>query len=155
MRQRLLDVGAPLTAAALLGAAVGLVSVNDPTVPGRYPPCPVLTELGLHCPGCGGLRATHALAHGAWGAAWGANALVTAGALLLALALLGWLALALTGLAFTGARRRPDALPRWMSRPPRTLRRTLPPPVLAWGVGALVAAFTVLRNLPAGAFLTP
>ncbi|RMI43534.1 DUF2752 domain-containing protein [Streptomyces triticirhizae] len=137
MRQRLLDAGTPLAAAALLGAAVGCVAVNDPTVPGSYPPCPVLTELGLHCPGCGGLRATHALAHGAFATAWHANALVVAGAALLGLGLLVWLAAALAG----ARRRLPAQLPF--------------PAWLGWAVAALVAAFTVLRNLPPGAFLIP
>lgn len=45
-------------------AAVGVIRVVDPNEPGHYPMCPTLALFGIDCPGCGGLRATHALAHG-------------------------------------------------------------------------------------------
>ena len=35
----------------------------DPNAPGHYPPCPFLAVTGLWCPGCGSLRALHALLH--------------------------------------------------------------------------------------------
>lgn len=48
-------------AVAGVGALVGLV---DPNQPGRYPTCPFLAMTGRYCPGCGALRAVHALVHG-------------------------------------------------------------------------------------------
>lgn len=36
----------------------------DPTEPGLFPPCPFLSVTGIYCPGCGSLRASHALLHG-------------------------------------------------------------------------------------------
>ena len=36
----------------------------DPNQPGHYPTDPFLAITGLYCPGCGTLRALHALARG-------------------------------------------------------------------------------------------
>jgi len=49
-----------------LFAATGLVllRVFDPARSGIFPPCPVHYLTGLYCPGCGSLRAIHALLHG-------------------------------------------------------------------------------------------
>ncbi|SOD58557.1 Protein of unknown function [Streptomyces zhaozhouensis] len=132
-RQRLLDAGAPLAAVALGGAAVGCVVVRDPTRAGSFPPCPLLTGWGVHCPGCGGLRAVHALAHGEWSAAWHANALVVVGGVLVGLGLLAWLAAALAGVSW----------------------RVTPPAWAGWTALAGATAFTLLRNVPPGAFLAP
>lgn len=56
-------------------AATAFVANVDPNQPGHYPLCPTLALLGVDCPGCGGLRATYALAHGDLGAAFDHNAL--------------------------------------------------------------------------------
>lgn len=56
-------------------AATGFIRAVDPNEPGHYPMCPTLALLGIDCPGCGGLRATHALAHGDVAAALDHNAL--------------------------------------------------------------------------------
>jgi len=40
-----------------------------------YPPCPFHHLTGLHCPGCGSLRATHQLLHGHLAAAFALNPL--------------------------------------------------------------------------------
>lgn len=128
----------PLAALASAAACCAVVGAVDPNEPGRYPPCPVLAYTGLACPGCGGLRATHALAHGEVTAALGANALVVAGAAVCAMALLGWSLAAVR---------------------PRTRAPRRSPPGTGLRVGAalfaLVAAFTLLRNLPFGAALGP
>ncbi|SFC84196.1 DUF2752 domain-containing protein [Streptomyces aidingensis] len=131
---------APLTVLGAGLAALGLAGAVDPHRPGALPVCPVLSLTGFHCPGCGGLRAAHALAHGDPAAALSANALaVTAGALL---------AVLLLRTLVSAAR---DRLPP--GRPP------LPAPGRAAVLAAVicVTAFTVLRNLPipAGAVLAP
>lgn len=42
---------------------VGYLAVVDPNESGNYPTCPFLALTGYYCPGCGSLRAIHALAH--------------------------------------------------------------------------------------------
>ncbi|GAB3113722.1 hypothetical protein GCM10027160_18140 [Streptomyces calidiresistens] len=130
--------------AGVLGlAGLLLLAGADPSVPGRYPPCPVHAATGLLCPGCGGLRAGHALTRGDLPAALRANAVVPL------------LALAALLLAPLRALRRRHRLPG--RRDPGTVpRRPAPTPrlLLLIGVGAL-AVFTVLRNLPVGAFPAP
>jgi hypothetical protein len=124
---------APLTALASTGAAFVLVAAVDPHQPGHYPVCPVRSLLGLHCPGCGGLRSAHSLAHGDLAGALGANALAVAGFAVLAAVLLRWLVRALRGRSAGFA----------------------PRPAHAWTAGALAVAFTLVRNVPPGAALAP
>ena len=53
--------------AATAVAATGFVLVAhflDPNQAGNYPTCPWLALTGTFCPGCGTLRATHALSEG-------------------------------------------------------------------------------------------
>lgn len=107
--------------------------MRDPHRAGSWGLCPS-SLLGVWCPGCGGLRAVNDLTHGDLAAAASSNLL---------LVLLAPAALAL--LAVWTVR-------RWQARPLRGAA-TVP----GWSVGALltlVAAFTVLRNLP-GAWLAP
>jgi Protein of unknown function (DUF2752) len=63
-----------LVAACLFGVA-GLVMlwVFDPATSGVFPPCPVRYLTGFYCPGCGSLRALHALLHGDLRRAWAMN----------------------------------------------------------------------------------
>ena len=66
-----------LAAMFLLGAAViVLLRAFDPATSGVFPPCPVRYLTGLYCPGCGSLRAMHALLHGELGRAWAMNPLM-------------------------------------------------------------------------------
>ena len=66
-----------LTATFLLGVAgIILLRVFDPATSGVFPPCPVRYLTGLYCPGCGSLRAMHALLHGELGRAWAMNPLM-------------------------------------------------------------------------------
>ena len=58
------------------GAAIVLLRVFDPATSGVFPPCPVRYLTGLYCPGCGSLRAMHALLHGKLGRAWAMNPLM-------------------------------------------------------------------------------
>ncbi len=53
---------AATTAGAVAAAAV--LATVDPNEPGHYPTCPFLAATDLYCPGCGSLRATHALLTG-------------------------------------------------------------------------------------------
>lgn len=72
------------------GLAVILVFVYqvDPGVSALYPPCPVHYLTGLFCPGCGSLRALHALLHGRLMEAFSMNALMVISLPLLGLLLL-------------------------------------------------------------------
>jgi hypothetical protein len=130
-------LNSPLLGPALLGAAglaaVAVLAAVDPEVPGRYPVCPTYALTGLYCPGCGGLRAAHALTQGDLGLALRRNPLVVLAVPVAVWAYLAWV------------RRRALG---------RTARR-LPSVALGWGVGALVMVWVVLRNVPAFAWLAP
>nr|WP_245997771.1 DUF2752 domain-containing protein [Streptomyces armeniacus] len=123
-----------------VGAAVAFVGAVDPNRPGRYPACPLLQLTGIYCPGCGGLRTAHAVAHGDLVAALGANALVVAAFLVFAAVWLRW--------SWAALRRRP-VLSLGALSPVR------PRVVHWWVLGGLVLVFSVVRNLPLGAALAP
>ncbi|MGV9305148.1 MULTISPECIES: DUF2752 domain-containing protein [unclassified Nonomuraea] len=125
---------APLGVALVAGAAFAYVGLVDPNQPGHYPACPFLALTGWYCPGCGGLRAAHALAHLDPVAALGLNPLIVLAVPVLAYFWTRWLV--------AGWRGRP-----W--RPPA------PRPLLIWSLLALILVFWVVRNLPFGAFLAP
>lgn len=128
-------LAAPLGVAAALAAAAACIGAVDPNEPGHYPACPLLRHTGLYCPGCGGLRGVHALAHGDLATALGANALAVVGYAAFAVFWAVWLARAL----------RP--VPAAPARAPR--------PGHWWALGGVVLVFTVLRNLPFGSALIP
>ncbi|MDT0306647.1 DUF2752 domain-containing protein [Streptomyces sp. DSM 44917] len=137
-------LAAPLAAAAVTAAALAFVAAADPGRPGVFPACPVLAWWGLYCPGCGGLRSAHALAHGDPAAALGANALAVAAFAAWAVVLAGWLLRAARGRSPLRAHPAPRA------RAPGSRALRAPAPALLG-----TAAFTILRNLEAGAALTP
>ncbi len=114
-------------------AAFAYVGVVDPNEPGHYPVCPLLRYTGLWCPGCGGLRSVHALVHGDFSAALGANAPAVVGCAVFAVLWAVWVV-------------------RTVQGRPMTVE---PGPVLLWAVGVLLAAFTIVRNLPFGGWLHP
>jgi hypothetical protein len=123
-----------LTGAGLL-AAVALLHVRDPHAPGSYAYCPVNFLTGLHCPGCGGLRALNDLSHGHVADALSSNLLVAGLVLPLAIVLwLGW------------------ARSRWDGR--AYAPRLLAGPVV-WSALVLVLVFGLVRNLPFGSWLAP
>ncbi len=93
----------------------------------RLPLCPLHELTGLWCPFCGSTRASYALLHGQLNTALHDNALFVAALPLLVV--LGW---------------------RWRS----SALRPLPRPVF-WAGLAVVLAFGVIRNLPAGRWLAP
>lgn len=109
------------------------VNLRDPNVPGSWGECPFLHLTGFACPGCGTLRAIHALGHGDPATAMSRNPLLLIAAPLLVLAWVLSVRRAWTG---EPARRR---LPMW-------LYHLIP-------VG--VALFWVMRNLPGFGFLGP
>lgn len=62
--------------AVVAGALAAFVlRVFDPASSGIFPPCPVHYLTGWYCPGCGSLRALHALLHGEFMQAWAMNPL--------------------------------------------------------------------------------
>lgn len=62
-----------------------------------YPRCPLYVLTGIYCPGCGALRAGHALLHGRFLTALDYNALLVLAAPFLAYALAAQAIFALTG----------------------------------------------------------
>ncbi|MFE9254586.1 DUF2752 domain-containing protein [Streptomyces sp. NPDC006879] len=125
---------APLSTLGGVVAAFSYVALVDPNQPGHYPVCPLLQVTGLLCPGCGGLRSAHAFATGDLLAAFGANAFAVAGYFLFATFVALWLMRAVQG---------------------RPAPRLALKPAHWWALGGLAFAFSVLRNLPVGAFLAP
>lgn len=123
----------PLGVLGGVAAAFAYVGAVDPNEAGHYPACPLLAATGVFCPGCGGLRSAHALVHGDLGGALGANALAVVGYALFAVVWAVWLT--------RSARGRPLGLALTRGH--------------LWTLGAVVTAFTVVRNLPLGGFLHP
>jgi hypothetical protein len=122
-----------LATVLVLGLSVAVVAAVDPHTAGRYPTCPFHAVTGLWCPGCGGLRAVHDLAHGHLVTALHENALVV----LLAPALVVWWLIA--------RMRRTDGRPVTLVLSPRG---TLV-------IAALLAVFAIVRNVALGAALAP
>jgi len=126
LRVPLATAGAALTATTY----VGLV---DPNQSGHYPTCPFLAVTGYYCPGCGSLRAVHALTHGDVGAAVGLNVLTVVGIVIVAVLWGLW------------------TLRSWRGQP-RT--RVAPAWTLYLALGAIVV-FWIVRNLTMGEALAP
>lgn len=124
---------APLASGAAVAVATLLLAVRDPHVSGSYGFCPLLELAGLACPLCGGLRATHDLAHLDLAGAWSANALWTVTAPVLVVLWLAWLVAAARG------------------RPVGGLSSTA-----GWVTLGVALTFFVARNLPVlQPYLTP
>ena len=124
---------APLAAAGAALAATTYVGLVDPNQAGHYPTCPFLAVTGYYCPGCGSLRAVHALTHGDVGAAVGLNVLAVVGIVVVAVFWGLW------------------TLRSWRGQP-RT--RVAPAWTLYLAVGTVVV-FWVVRNLTLGEALAP
>lgn len=124
---------APVGTLAGVAAAFAYVGTVDPNEPGHYPVCPLLRFTGVYCPGCGGLRSAHAFVHGDLPAALGSNALAVVGYGIFAVVMAVWLVRAVRGAPM----------------------RLAVSPYLWWGIGAVLALFTLVRNLPFGSALAP
>jgi hypothetical protein len=114
-------------------AAVAVVGAVDPNEPGHYPTCPFLAVTGWFCPGCGSLRAIHALAHGDLREALARNPLTVVTVLALVVWWAAWFVRAVH------------------ARP----RRWLAPAWAIWAMVAVIIFFAVARNLPGAQFLAP
>ncbi|MEU3026342.1 DUF2752 domain-containing protein [Streptomyces incarnatus] len=123
----------PAGALAAVAGAFAYVGTVDPNHPGHYPVCPLYRFTGLYCPGCGGLRSAHAFVHGDLTAALHDNAPAVAGYFLFAVLWAVWVVRA------------------WRGRPARLALGN----AQMWAIGALLLVFTVVRNLPFGAWLHP
>jgi hypothetical protein len=130
-RQRMLT---PVLVIGGLAAVTLALRLRDPHEHGAWGFCPS-AALGIYCPGCGGLRAVNDLTHGDVAAAASSNLAFVVALPFIVVGLLLW------------------ALGRWRGRPYRVPMSVITP--VAYGSLALLAAFTVLRNLPAGSWLAP
>ena len=121
-------------AAAVAATGYALVAhVVDPNQPGNYPTCPWLLLTGTFCPGCGTLRATHALTEGNVLEALARNPLTVGAFLLMALGFVRW-----TRRQWRGEQRM-TAAPAWLLY------------ALFWAI----MAFWILRNVPGWSWLSP
>ena len=120
-----------LMAAVLVSGAV--LFFFDPAKHGFYPICLFHALTGWNCPGCGGTRAAYELLHGHLLRALHDNALFV---------------LALAALLVRSA--------WWMAQRIRNKPATTSVPVgVWWGLLVVTLLFTLLRNLPAFAWLSP
>lgn len=124
---------APLATIAALIAGIAYVRAIDPNIPGHYPGCPTQTYLGIDCPGCGGLRATHELANGDVVAALDQNILVVIAAPFVAVLLVLWIRRAWRGVVSDPSQYSPRR---------STLERVVPLTVVA-----VMLVYAVVRNL--------
>lgn len=111
----------------LTALALVLLRVFDPLTSGVFPPCPLHALTGLYCPGCGSLRAMHALLHGNLRVAFAMNPLAMLALPFLVYGVVSWVLLQVSG------RQLPRAVlsGRWI-----------------WALGALVALYGIARNIP-------
>jgi hypothetical protein len=120
--------------AAAAGVGALALRLRDPHESGAWGICPFHAMTGAWCPGCGSLRAVNDLTHGDLLAAASSNLV-----LVLALPVLAWLWVDWLRHAWAGRRRRSVGL----STP--TVMLVLVP----------ILVFSVVRNLPFGAWLAP
>lgn len=135
--QRLHPATAPLLMGGVGLAGATLLHFVDPNEQGNYPVCPWLLVTGTWCPGCGTMRAVHALTH-----------LDIAGAAQMNVLFLAFL-------PYLGY-----AYGKWLYRsfkpaPPRAAPARMPSPVWLYLLVAAILAYWLVRNLPFGAFLAP
>ncbi len=123
---------AVILAATALGVGATVFFFN-PATHGFYPVCTFHRLTGWNCPGCGMTRALYALLHGNFSTALRDNALF--------IFALGTLAIRAIWFAVKKQRGRANG--------------EFFPTKFLWPLLAVMLVFTVLRNLPAFAFLSP
>ena len=122
-------------AVTAVGAAgfVLVAHLVDPNQAGNYPTCPWLAVTGTFCPGCGTLRATHALSEGHVVEALQRNPLAVAAFVVMILGFARW------------TRR------QWRGE----VRMTAAPAWVLYGMFWVIMAFWVARNIPGWTWLSP
>ncbi len=128
----------PVAVAVAAIARCVTVSAIDPNQAGSYPPCPWLAVTGTFCPGCGTLRAVHALTHGDLGRAVEMNPLTVAAIPVLVVAYMAWL------LRSAGT-----------ARPAPSVTGVILLPWFGWGFVTVCLAFWIARNTSQLAWLAP
>ncbi|GAA4411020.1 DUF2752 domain-containing protein [Fodinibacter luteus] len=116
-----------------VAAGTAYVALVDPSEPGHYPLCPTYAISGIYCPGCGLLRASHELVTLDVAASVAFNPLALPLYLGCAVLFVRWV------------------LARWQGR---TLRWD-PPTWMPWALAVAFVVFTVARNVPGWAWLSP
>lgn len=111
-----------------------ILHFRDPNTAGSYGFCPFEVLTGWDCPGCGGLRAVHALTDLQVGVALSSNVLAVALVVALAVAFIAWI-----------PRRLADPRSSMIAISSRT-------GVVLIAIGFV---FTVVRNTPWGSWLAP
>lgn len=127
-------MAAPTAAISGLALATLALHARDPHEQYSWGFCPS-AALGIYCPGCGGLRAVNDLTNGDVGAALSSNLLLVVLMPVAIVALALWARHRWQGTRFD--------LPWSRIRP------------AAYALLAVLAAFTVLRNLAVGSWLAP
>jgi len=120
----------PLIIGGAVLASTAYVGLVDPNAPGHYPLCPTKYFTGLDCPGCGGLRSVHSLVHGDVVGAIDHNAFVVLVLIPIAVAL--WVR---------------SVVHAWRGTPPPQVDPWWTRPAVLWAGLALLALFTVVRNI--------
>ena len=119
-------------AISVTAGALGYIYAKDPNLSSSaYPQCALKSVTGIDCPGCGGLRATHALLHGDFAGALDHNAFA-----LLIVPVIGFLVVRFVLEQFDVRLPAPRLAP-WM----------------AWSFIVALGVFTVLRNINVGPFV--
>jgi hypothetical protein len=125
----------PATVASTLVTATVALHLRDPHIQGAWGICPTKAVLGFECPGCGGLRAVNDLTNLQLVEAASSNLAFVVSIPLLAYVFARW------------------TIGRWRGQAWDPSDRAMNWSALALVVGLTV--FTVLRNVPAGAWLAP
>jgi hypothetical protein len=125
----------PAGVLVLAGGLVTTLVVVDPNEAGHYPTCPFLLVTGYYCPGCGSMRAIHALAHFDLWSALQLNIMTVC--VMLPIATFYYV--------------------RWTTERflGRSIRKSMVHPRWIWALLWGLLAFWLLRNLEPFAFLAP
>ena len=115
------------TLVAVLPACLVTLFAFDPTKSGLFPPCPFNLVTGMHCPGCGTLRALHQLLHGSLLEALSLNPLIV-----VFIPILGYVLLSRGVKAGTGHQLPVIDIPAWG----------------VWTLFGVIVLYWILRNVP-------